>query len=70
MLFIPDPDPEFLPIPDPGGQKGTGSWTRNTKKVKKRTSNTPRDEILKFFLFCGSFLDPDLDSESGSGSKH
>ncbi len=26
-LFIPDPDPDFLPIPDPGyrGQKGTGS---------------------------------------------
>jgi hypothetical protein len=29
-LFIPDPD--FLPIPDPGGQKGTGSriQIRNT----------------------------------------
>jgi hypothetical protein len=29
-LFIPDPDPGFLPIPDPGsrGQKGTGSWIR------------------------------------------
>ncbi len=28
VLFIPDPDLEFLPIPDPGsgGQKGTGSW--------------------------------------------
>ncbi len=27
-LFIPDPDPYFLPIPDPGsrGQKGTGFW--------------------------------------------
>jgi hypothetical protein len=26
-LFIPDPDPDFLPIPDPGssGQKGSGS---------------------------------------------
>jgi hypothetical protein len=31
-LFIPDPDPDFLPIPDPGyrGQKGTGSRIRNT----------------------------------------
>jgi hypothetical protein len=31
-LFIPDPDPDFLPIPDPGsrGQKGTGSGIRNT----------------------------------------
>jgi hypothetical protein len=29
---ISDPDPEFLPIPDPGsrGQKGTGSRIRNT----------------------------------------
>ncbi len=29
-LFIPDPDPDFLHIPDPGsrGQKGTGSWIR------------------------------------------
>jgi hypothetical protein len=24
-LFIPDPDPDFLPIPDKRGQKGTGS---------------------------------------------
>ncbi len=30
--FNPDPDPDFLPIPDPGsrGQKGTGSRIRNT----------------------------------------
>jgi hypothetical protein len=30
-LFIPDPDPDFLPIPDPGsrGQKGTGPRIRN-----------------------------------------
>ncbi len=29
---IPDADPDFIPIPDPGsrGQKGTGSWIRNT----------------------------------------
>jgi hypothetical protein len=29
-LVIPDPDPDFLPIPDPGstGQKGTGSRIR------------------------------------------
>ncbi len=28
-MFIPDPDLDFLPIPDPGsrGQKGTGSAT-------------------------------------------
>ncbi len=31
-MFIPDPDPNFLPIPDPGsrGQKGTRSRIRNT----------------------------------------
>ncbi len=29
-MFIPDPDPDFLPIPDPvsRGQKGTGSRIR------------------------------------------
>jgi hypothetical protein len=29
-LVIPDPDPDFLPIPDPGsrGQKGAGSRIR------------------------------------------
>jgi hypothetical protein len=29
-MFIPDPELEFLPIPDPGsrGQKGTGPRTR------------------------------------------
>jgi hypothetical protein len=33
-LFIPDPNPDFLPIPDPGSrdQKGTGSRIRNTGK--------------------------------------
>jgi hypothetical protein len=35
---IPDPDPDFLPIPDPGvkkGQKGTGSRIRirNTERT-------------------------------------
>jgi hypothetical protein len=31
-MFIPGPDLDFLPIPDPGsrGQKGTGSQIRNT----------------------------------------
>jgi hypothetical protein len=36
-MFIPDPDLDFLPIPDPGsrGQKGTGSRIRirNTGKM-------------------------------------
>ncbi len=32
LIWIPDPDPDFLTIPDPGfrGQKGTGSRIRNT----------------------------------------
>ena len=38
---IPDPDPDFLPIPDPGswGKKGTGSWIRirNTEDIKRRS---------------------------------
>jgi hypothetical protein len=31
-MFIPDPDLDFLPVPDPGsrGQNGTGSRIRNT----------------------------------------
>ncbi len=29
-LFMPDTDLDFLPIPDPGGKKGTGSRIRNT----------------------------------------
>ncbi len=27
-IFIPDPDLDFLPIPDPGSQKGIGSRIR------------------------------------------
>jgi hypothetical protein len=36
-LFIPDPDPDFLTIPDPGprGQQGTGSRIRNTVNIMK-----------------------------------
>jgi hypothetical protein len=30
---IPDPDPDFLPIPDPGVKKGTGYRIRNTVKT-------------------------------------
>jgi hypothetical protein len=33
-MFIPDPDLDFLPIPDPGGQKNTGS------RIQIRNSNT------------------------------
>jgi hypothetical protein len=37
-LFIRDPDPDFVPFPDPGskGQKGTGSRIRirNTEQIR------------------------------------
>ncbi len=43
-LFIPDPDPDFLSIPDPGsrGQKGNGSQIliRNTAKTYGSGSGT------------------------------
>jgi hypothetical protein len=59
-MFIPNPDFDFLPIPDPGssGQKGTGSWIRirstdpnPNKKVPIRILNTPVS------IFC-TFLSP------------
>jgi hypothetical protein len=39
---IPDPDPEFLPIPDPGsrGQKGSGSRTRIRNAVPDEIDST------------------------------
>jgi hypothetical protein len=33
---LPDLDPDFLPIPDPGGQKGIGSRIRNTGKQETK----------------------------------
>jgi hypothetical protein len=38
IMFIPDPDPDFLPIPDPGcrAQKGTGFRIRNTGDNKEK----------------------------------
>jgi hypothetical protein len=29
-MFIPDPDFDFLPIPDPGSRGQEGPWIRNT----------------------------------------
>ncbi len=49
-MFIRDPDPDFLPFPDPGarGQKGTGSRIRirNTACLKLvfRVPDHIRDE--------------------------
>jgi hypothetical protein len=33
-LFIPDPDRDFLPIPDPRGLKGTGSRIQGSKSYR------------------------------------
>ncbi len=36
IRVVPDPDPDFSPIPavpDPEGQKGTGSWIRILNSV-------------------------------------
>jgi hypothetical protein len=59
-LFIPEPDPYFLPILDPasGGQKGTGS--------RFRIRNTGQNiKCLHIFLFRGYFGLP----ESRSGKR-
>ncbi len=65
-LFIPDPDPDFLPIPDPGsrGQQSTGSRIRNTvniMKIVKVTANKsgtggPSMAQLTFLHKDGVFL--------------
>jgi hypothetical protein len=68
-LFIPDPDLDFSPIPDPGsrGQKGTGSRIRirNTVKMHKykkmrKLTNTKISVVLR---------EPNPDWEYGSGSR-
>jgi hypothetical protein len=47
--FIPDPDLDFIPIPDPGsrGQKGTGSRIRNTAFQTKIGSKNERYSEVK-----------------------
>jgi hypothetical protein len=57
-VFIPDPYPNFLPIPDldPGsrGQKGTESRIRIRKTVRK-----------VFWVKVQKFFDADPDPDSG-----
>jgi hypothetical protein len=45
MIRIPDPDPDFLPIPDPGyrGNKGTGSRIRISNTAK---SSDPKPKYM------------------------
>jgi hypothetical protein len=47
-LFIPDPDADFLPIPDPGsrGQKGTGSRIRIRNTGLRGTKNAKNVQSL------------------------
>jgi hypothetical protein len=49
VVFIPDPDPDFLPIPDPGDQKSTGS--------RIRIRNTLPFTHLKYKIFLSPFAD-------------
>jgi hypothetical protein len=39
-VVIPDPEPDFLPMPDPGskGEKNTGSRIRNTYRELRTVS--------------------------------
>ncbi len=79
---IPDPDPDFLPIPDPNPQhcqpagEGGGRVGIQRSLVRHRTyfcSETshegfPVPQNLKIFLSFFPFLDQDPDSLFGSGS--
>jgi hypothetical protein len=53
-LFVPDSDPDFLPIPYPGsrGQKGTGSRVRirNTGKKDEKVDS----EGLRYGTYLGN----------------
>ncbi len=46
-LFISNPDPDFLTIPDPGsrGQKSTGSRIRNTGRIRSHYTKLVHWEI-------------------------
>jgi hypothetical protein len=55
-LFIPDPNPDFLHIPDPGAKKGTGYRIRIRKIVYKLATLLANDisKIRGFELNIGS----------------
>jgi hypothetical protein len=56
-MFIPDPELDFLPIPDPGfrAQKGTGSRIRirNTGLIMQNFYK--QKKIMHFSVTCGGF---------------
>jgi hypothetical protein len=70
---MPDPDPDFLPIPDPGsrGQKGTGSgirirYTVCTSQNEELICEGERGLVKKDFwsnlvVFCGRASDVHVD---------
>jgi hypothetical protein len=60
---MPDPDPDFLTISDPGsrGQKGTGSWIRIRNTVYNKTQG-------QVGLWSGLCVNASLDFEHGSGA--
>ena len=53
---VPDPDSDFLPIPDPGlgsrGQKGTGSWIR----IRNTGFLYCSDSLFSLLLLIDSFI--------------
>jgi hypothetical protein len=64
---IPDPEPDFLPIPDPGsrGQKGTGSRLRNTAANLVKSINKNKIKIQRHYeqlnkILIGSFISQDI----------
>ncbi len=67
VMFIPDPDPDFLPIPDPGsrGQKGTGSRIR----IRNTDSKLSQCAWIPVLITVNGFFMPNRTDESGLGSS-
>jgi hypothetical protein len=64
MIQIRNPDPDFLPIPDPGsrGQKGTGSRMRIIKNGHASAAKALPKFLFKFYGPVHgtiAFLDPE-----------
>jgi hypothetical protein len=76
--YDPDPDADFLPIPDPGsrGQKGTGSRIRisNTAKMYRQKIHEKKFKISNilcfYYQFDNIFLSIITKISTGSGSRY
>jgi hypothetical protein len=56
-LFIPDPDPDFLPIPDPGVKKAP-DWSATRVYPDRQSCRKPHwKHALILFLFCRKDFD-------------